>query len=215
VNAVLFALAALGGAIGGYLPSTYVRRRLVAELHRARYEATHDRLTGARNRAAVYDHLAQSLGRGVRICAAVVDVNGLKLINDEYGHAAGDRVLSCIARGLAAAAPGELVARLGGDEFVIIVDGDLSAGFAVARRAAQAICGRPVDIADGRISVTASIGVAATAGGVEPLGRFLHRADLAMYAAKRDGGGIRVSQPSAPQVDLKSDRRNADVPLLV
>ncbi|MEV4621164.1 GGDEF domain-containing protein [Asanoa sp. NPDC049573] len=187
---------AFGGTGAAALVHAFRCQTLRRELQHARYRATHDPLTGAPNRAAVYDHLQRSVERGTALCVAIADVNGLKWINDSFGHAAGDRVLRHVAARLASAIPGGLVARLGGDEFVIIMPGDPSAGWSAACRAERAIASQPVPLQGQCCTITASIGVAATLGKAESPSRLLRRADSAMYVAKRTGVGVSACEAS-------------------
>ncbi|MGI5241111.1 putative bifunctional diguanylate cyclase/phosphodiesterase [Dactylosporangium sp. CA-139066] len=173
--------------------------RLVARLD---HHATHDALTGLPNRVLFNERLAAALaglvprdavGTGTKtdrpVSVALIDLNDFKLVNDTLGHGAGDALLVAVARRLVAAVrPADLVARLGGDEFVVVLDG---AGPAEADRAAQRMItalAEPV-VADGHeLLVRASIGLADGRPG-DDAGELLRRADIAMYAAKHEGGG--------------------------
>nr|WP_281373160.1 GGDEF domain-containing protein [Kineococcus aurantiacus] len=93
-----------------------------------RHRAAHDVLTGLPNRALLADRWERSRARartdpGLRTFVLLCDVDGLKEVNDGYGHRAGDALLVQVAHRLAAEVrPGDTVARLGGDEFVVLVD---------------------------------------------------------------------------------------------
>ncbi len=121
----------------------------------------------------------------------VADVDGLKDINDSFGHAVGDEVLRGCARALAASVrSGDTVGRMGGDEFVVLVDGldelDVAADF--VDRLCDAVSRTPIETAAGPLVVTASFGVAV---GVtdDSDAAMLQRADAAMYRAKAAGPG--------------------------
>ncbi|WP_239160553.1 GGDEF domain-containing protein [Virgisporangium ochraceum] len=146
--------------------------------------AGHDALTGLVNRRGLADRL-RSGGYTVLL---YVDLDGFKSVNDTYGHAAGDAVLTEVARRLHdAVRTGDLVARLGGDEFAILcVDLDLPSAEQLAWRLVGAV-EEPVTVDGHPLRVGASIGVAgAHLGDGEEL---LLRADHAMLDAKRAGRG--------------------------
>jgi diguanylate cyclase (GGDEF)-like protein len=147
-----------------------------------------DELTGLVNRRGLYEALDGALEPGAPPLAVLLaDLDGFKQVNDTHGHAAGDLLLREVADRLVAASPtGALVARLGGDEFAVLVAGADAgrAGAALAVRLAAAV-ERPVDVGGAQVVVRASVGVAVADGAAPvPRGDLLHRADLAMYAAK-------------------------------
>jgi len=170
--------------------------------------AMHDPLTGLHNRASLEERVEQALASEQRAGSAVtlilVDLDGFKTINDLHGHAAGDRVLTEVARRLLACVRGaDTVARLGGDEFVVLLDPDLHAGAPDATAAddasdsesspelivqrIRAALALDIDLGGGlRAAVGASIGVARQAAGAGSAADLLRRADDAMYEAKRD-----------------------------
>jgi len=100
----------------------------VAEERELGHRAGHDVLTGLPNRALLADRWERSRARaqaaqGLRTFVLLCDVDGLKEVNDEFGHRAGDALIVEIARRLTAEVrPSDTVARLGGDEFVVLVD---------------------------------------------------------------------------------------------
>jgi len=154
-----------------------------------------DDLTGLANRRAFEDHLdiafAQHRDSGLPVGVVVIDVNGLKQINDTQGHHAGDQALTSFAAELAAAAagaPGVLGARLGGDEFCLLAVG-LEADRVVAL--AEDVCRR----ADHVLELGAACGVACTdllpSGGMTA-SRLLRTADAAQYRAKRSQSRVPV-----------------------
>ncbi|MEA2479536.1 MAG: hypothetical protein QOJ07_1458, partial [Thermoleophilaceae bacterium] len=155
-----------------------------------RHASLHDPLTGLPNRRLALDRLAHALARRRRehidVAVFVLDVDRFKIINDSFGHAAGDEVLLAIAPRLAAAVRGsDTVARLGGDEFVVIcpdVDGARGATEA-AGRLASAVGGALV-LSTGEHSFTISTGIALAAGRQDTPESLLGNADAAMYRAK-------------------------------
>ena len=156
------------------------RARIQAELA---HQAMHDGLTGLPNRTLFCDRLRQALNRLGRTdsCLAVmfVDLDGFKEINDEHGHAAGDRLLVGVGDRLRSLLRGgDTAARLGGDEFVVLCE-DLAGA-----EEAWTIGARMLD----DLGTPASLGIAVAVRDEDPED-LLRRADAAMYAAKRDGGG--------------------------
>lgn len=154
-----------------------------------------DPLTGLANRRSVDEALDIAFSRhrseGVTVSLVVCDLNGLKRINDEQGHDAGDRALvrfSTMLTRAAAGLPGSVAARLGGDEFCIVAP-DVSADEVVA--AAEELC---------RLVLRSplegvSCGVASTqddVGEVETAGRLFRLADAAQYRAKRSNASVPI-----------------------
>ncbi len=147
------------------------------------YAATHDELTGLHNRSG----LRQALERWQKVrgggILAVLDVNRLKAVNDEFGHAAGDELLRTIADRLGTGLGREtLVGRIGGDEFVVITG---MADAALSESLAAAI-DFDLPVRPGRsIAISASVGTANfTAHSV--FDDVLNEADQQMYARKRE-----------------------------
>ncbi|MGI5239439.1 diguanylate cyclase [Dactylosporangium sp. CA-139066] len=160
--------------------------RMREELQR---RATYDELTGCRNRAATLTALSDALAEATRGTAVVfVDLNDFKLVNDRFGHAAGDRVLGHVAQALRAAVrDGDVVGRLGGDEFVVVCRDvpRLEHAGRIAASLGEALERAALDIAGEQLRPKASIGVAWTrAGGLDADALIAH-ADSKMYEAKR------------------------------
>ncbi|WP_236835900.1 sensor domain-containing diguanylate cyclase [Blastococcus sp. KM273129] len=155
-----------------------------------RRQARTDPLTGLLNRTAFNERLeAAAAGAGPGSCPAVlfIDVDDFKDVNDTLGHAAGDELLLAVAGRLSADVRGEdVVARLGGDEFALLLaDADAALLREVAERLLTALRA-PVRVGTRTTTVTASIGGALGTAGCTAE-ELLHRADTAMYAAKRTG----------------------------
>ncbi len=159
------------------------------QLHEA---ATHDRLTGLLNRAAVLDYLDHDVSRrrnqGETVAVLFVDLDGLKPFNDTYGHEAGDAAIKATANALVEATGDcDVIGRLGGDEFLLVLCADHSAqSQEVSDRISKAVSSRSIVARDKTISLSASIGVALTQCGAEtdPM-ELVKQADEAMYEAKR------------------------------
>ena len=157
-------------------------------------QARRDSLTGLPNRRVFNERLRQAMARARRqpqsLAVMYVDLDGFKAINDQLGHAAGDRLLIEVAARLEAAVRNtDFVCRLAGDEFTIILEG---AGHPVeVRRIAQRILERlsqPCLIGSESVQTAASLG-AALFEADESAEALCQRADAAMYAAKHAGKG--------------------------
>jgi diguanylate cyclase (GGDEF)-like protein len=125
----------------------------------------------------------------------LLDLNEFKMVNDTYGHHAGDDLLKLTATRLRRSVrPGDTVARLGGDEFSVLL-ADATADDAVA--AAHRILGslaKPVRVHGETLRPSASVGIAAS--GTKPFEALLRDADEAMYEAKRRNSGFHVHPDS-------------------
>ena len=142
-----------------------------------------DPLTGLANRRAFSAALETGLNAGRACCVAIIDIDHFKVVNDVHGHLVGDRVLEDVAVQLRAASGGHgTIARYGGEEFVWLLP-DMPA--AQARLQCEYLR-EAVHYASESLPVTISIGLAAW-NREEPLASLMHRADQALYAAKRNG----------------------------
>ncbi|GAB7042179.1 MULTISPECIES: tetratricopeptide repeat-containing diguanylate cyclase [Catenuloplanes] len=170
--------------------------RLESELHRMRsaeleQQALTDALTGLANRRAADQRLPEMAAladaTGRPFCLAIADVDHFKLVNDRYGHAAGDDVLRRIGALLREHVRGiDLVARLGGEEFLIAFEGvDLPEAAHLAEKLRLVVAGHDWSALQPGLAVTVSIGVAEHDHGDPAL--LLPRADARLYAAKRAG----------------------------
>ena len=144
-----------------------------------------DALTGIPNRRAFMTALDEA--RAADGALLFIDLDGFKAVNDTLGHAAGDRLLTVVAERLSGAIrDGDLLARLAGDEFVVLAKGMLDAAELdrLADRLTRAFAD-PVQLGESAVPVRASIGSTVFTAG-QPSEEILHRADTAMYEAKRD-----------------------------
>ncbi len=165
---------------------------LERELERYRDLATRDYLTGIQNRRAIQAALTREIARAVRyggpVSVALADLNGLKMINDSFGHFAGDAVLRAVAQRLQERVRrADLVGRWGGDEFLLLLpQTDLEHALRAVAAFEHAVAEAPVDLPFGgqtRVSICAGVVEWAEQEGdeVEPI---LIRADAALYEAK-------------------------------
>ncbi len=215
VRALVTATAISAAATAGYLTA---RHSLRAELATVRHAATHDPLTGIHNRAgltAAADTLittAHTTGRPVAV--VLVDLVGFKKVNDTHSHDAGDHILITVANRLTGiAGPAGIAARLGGDEFALITTGP-----ATRRDADSWLAGwlthihtrltTPVTYDGRHLAVGATLGAALADPG-HPAAVWLHRADLAMYAAR---AGRRTTAVFTDTADTAAPERPIDRP---
>lgn len=187
-----------------------IRRRRYQDRLRANYErslslALTDSLTGLYNRRYAMRHMEGLMERvkesGKALSVLVCDLDHFKNVNDTYGHAAGDEVLKQFAqRATASMRNFDMVARTGGEEFVCLLpDTDGQAALKVAERLCKRVADTPMKVdgaPEGEITVTVSIGLAATSR-VMSGEELLKIADAALYRAKQSGRNRVMVDPSA------------------
>jgi diguanylate cyclase (GGDEF)-like protein len=172
-----------------------LRQRADTLILRLDEAAKTDSLTGLANRRAFDALFDEELYRAKRtqrpLSLVLVDMDGLKAINDEYGHAAGDVALRLVADVLRAQRRTDRTARLGGDEFAILLpDTGADGAVLVAQRLVAAVR----ETAEYTFPVTLSLGIACTPGDGTTAEDLHHAADTALYAAKRRGGDQAVEK---------------------
>jgi diguanylate cyclase (GGDEF)-like protein len=161
--------------------------------------AYHDPLTGLPNRVAFQERLEKAVAESHALGVLFVDLDDFKLINDSFGHQAGDELLAAVAARLRRATRAEeVVARHGGDEFLLLVpgpegpDGEIDlegaryAAEAVARRIRRALR-EPFFVTDVEIFMSATVGISVYPLDAPDTETLLKHADTAMYKAKDDG----------------------------
>ncbi len=182
-----------------FRPMSEVIRRKTHELVDARnsmaFIAVHDGLTGLHNRTFLTDHFDTLIKgahrRGERMAIVQIDLDRFKQINDTLGHSAGDYVLVATAQRMRETCrASDLCVRLGGDEFVMILQGagtseDINM---VARRIIDRI-NEPISFHGATIMPGASAGIAVYPVDADNANDLIVHADLALYAAKKQGGG--------------------------
>ncbi|KQM59951.1 MULTISPECIES: ligand-binding sensor domain-containing diguanylate cyclase [unclassified Sphingomonas] len=154
--------------------------------------ASTDPLTGLANRRTMIAMLdaarETALRSGSTYVVAMLDIDRFKRINDAHGHQVGDRVIEAVAGRIAGSVRAvDVVARYGGEEIAILfADVSPAEAMATAERVRAAVADRPI-VANGvEVAVTVSGGIAVATGDTSPA-ELLHRADVALYRAKRDG----------------------------
>jgi diguanylate cyclase (GGDEF)-like protein len=151
-----------------------------------------DSLTGLLNRQAFEFVFQQAMldseRRGSALSAVLFDIDHFKMVNDNYGHLAGDRILRQIAETVRhALRESDIVTRWGGEEFLVLLkDCPLQQAALIAEKLRQAIAKQEFVLSAGTLSLTASLGVAEYECG-ESSTSFFSRADKALYRAKTGG----------------------------
>jgi diguanylate cyclase (GGDEF)-like protein/PAS domain S-box-containing protein len=185
------------------------RRMLESRLE---HEASRDQLTGVMNRGALMSQLEFALLQRQTTLLGVlfVDLDYFKVVNDTFGHEAGDAVLSTIAKRIQdSVREGDIVGRLGGDEFVVLchdVTG-LSEAIDVGQRLRDAVA-RPISIRGGTATVDASVGVTLGSTG-DDAASLMRRVDRASYRAKETGRGRVVAADDADDNVIDEVKRSA------
>ena len=167
--------------------------RVTEAAHLALHEqATRDSLTGLWNRHSIFEMLGKEILRAKRenipVAVLMADLDHFKQINDTHGHLTGDNVLKQVAKCI-----GELTrsydfaGRYGGEEFVIVLPGcSLTDGLIRAEEFRAAIAELSIPTSEGTLQVTSSFGVAVYFDNI-PAEQLIHKADEALYCAKRSG----------------------------
>jgi two-component system chemotaxis family response regulator WspR len=169
-----------------------VNRRLQETTEALRIQATYDALSGLMNRRAFFDNFSRELARAARyqtsLAVIMADIDRFKDINDRHGHLAGDAVIKEVSRRIRSAIRASDVAgRYGGEEFIVLAPQcDVEKALDLAERFRISVCAPPIDTPGGTLSVTISVGVAATSG-VADGEALLRGADEALYRAKHAG----------------------------
>jgi diguanylate cyclase len=166
--------------------------RLQQSLDQISQQARHDPLTGSLNRKGLDEVMAREISRSRRaevpLCVALLDVDNFKQINDRLGHATGDAALVHLADVVRSVMrPQDMLARYGGEEFVIVLpDTPLAAGVEAMQRLQRELTKNFFLKDNEKLLITFSAGVAQMAAS-EDSQDAIHRADQAMYLAKRQG----------------------------
>ncbi|MGA8260194.1 MAG: EAL domain-containing protein [Arenicellales bacterium] len=200
VRDVTYTVAPITGEAGdriGLVVGFHDASESIAMAHELAYQASHDSLTGTLNRRAFESRLREALATAresrTRHTLIYIDLDQFKVINDTYGHHAGDRFLLRVADGLSriVSDPNEL-ARLGGDEFAVLVyDCPANRARSIAVDLKNYIQGIRYQWQRRVFTVSASMGIAEINGKSVSVEQILSAADMACYAAK-DAGRNRI-----------------------
>jgi len=156
-------------------------------------QASRDSLTGLVNRRYFLAEANQQLQAAHRspqaLALLIIDLDHFKQVNDQYGHLAGDEVLVAVVDALSQhLRTADCLGRLGGEEFALLLPATtLSEAMETAERLRQATAALHLDIQGHPVLPTVSIGIALLQKDDLSLSKLMHRADLAMYAAKTQG----------------------------
>jgi diguanylate cyclase (GGDEF)-like protein/PAS domain S-box-containing protein len=183
-----------------------------------RHRILHDGLTGLPNRVLLRDRLKHVLRTARRehtpFALLLLDLDRFKDVNDALGHQAGDALLRLMGRRLEGVMREvDTLARLGGDEFAIVLPGIDEAGARLVATRLLLTLEEPFELNGSSLDVGGSLGVAVYPQHGDDAEVFLQRADIAMYVAKRAGGGYAVYEPkhdhhSPERLALHSELRN-------
>ena len=164
--------------------------------------AVTDDLTGLPNRRRFVEALRAEAQRARRyerwLSLVMLDLDGLKTVNDRHGHAAGDAALRAVAQVLRdSVRDTDLPARLSGDEFAVLLpETDAGAALPLAERIRAEVAAFQVPVEGGAVGITVSLGLVSAEGQALPeLPRFLRLADEALYRAKADGRNTLAVSP--------------------
>ncbi|SDN17865.1 PAS domain S-box-containing protein/diguanylate cyclase (GGDEF) domain-containing protein [Afipia sp. GAS231] len=205
----------------GYLVAVVdITERRKAEA-RIAHMAHHDGLTNLPNRDYYQDRLREALERGKpgskRVAVLCVDLDLFKNVNDSFGHPIGDRLLKAVAERLKSEVRGDnLVARLGGDEFAIVLASGVSPNeVSDFSDRLIAVLSAGYDLDGLEVVVGASIGIALSPGDGATTEELMRNADMALYRAKSDGGGVHrffereMDRQAQKRRDMERDLRRA------
>lgn len=194
VQAMITPIVDSAGGIGGVIcVSVDISDRRTSEAQLRRM-ALHDTLTGLANRSLFYDRLTQGLRAAHRghddMAVLLLDLDRFKDVNDGLGHGFGDQLLQEIARRfLTALRDSDTVARIGGDEFAVLATNTTRAGAEEIARKIRKTLVEPCILSGNVFYVGCSIGIALFPEHGNGADELIRQADVAMYAAKRQGIG--------------------------
>jgi len=172
----------------------------------AEIQARTDYLTGIFNRRHVIELGQYELTRALRsqrpVSLLMIDIDRFKVINDTWGHSAGDMVLQKVAHLIRNALRNiDIVGRIGGEEFAaMLVETDVEQAMSVAQRLRATVAGATIISPEGApLQVTISLGLTGSKGRNINFDRLLHEADMALYSAKQSGRNKVVCSTSAEE----------------
>ena len=203
----------------GLLITYIVSRRVSKQGRQLTLQAKYDALTSLPNRLMLVEGLAQKIAdtkcNDAAFAVVLMDLDRFKDVNDTLGHEFGDVLLKEVGRRLAETVrPDDIIARLGGDEFVVVLNGMTQQGVAQIAEKMIVALEQPFRIEQQSIDVSASLGITLFPDHGQTPSTLLREADIAMYVAKRSGGGYTIYAPeqekmSREDLSLKSELREA------
>lgn len=197
VSLMFAVVIVLGVALWSAVYVAALLKNLTTQREKIAHQALHDNLTSLPNRSLMNDRLQNAIHTAQRetsqLALLFIDLNNFKDINDTLGHHCGDQFLVEVANRLSVRMrKSDTVARLGGDEFAIVLRNiEMENANGIARQIATEI-ERSFEIEGKRCFVSASIGIALYPVHGDSATALVQCADVAMYAAKKTGGGLVV-----------------------
>lgn len=185
----------LADVTAAYLLNAQARDEARATSELFRDSAHHDHLTGLPNRLLLQQRLDHAIARSQRtpmnVAVLFVDLDDFKHVNDTYGHIAGDEMLVEVSRRLSQLVrTGDTLSRFSGDEFVFLCEDVATEGDArVLTKRIDSAFDAPFALQGANIAMTASVGMAFAGLDEDVSADLVYNADVAMYQAKRQGGG--------------------------
>ena len=198
------------------LPALFAVYRNASVAVAREHEALHDSLTGLPNRKLLLSQASRALADRptAPVALLLLDLDRFKEVNDTLGHGVGDSLLALVGQRLRAAAPtGATVARLGGDEFAVLLTDDAERAQEVAQAVRDGLR-EPFSVADLRLDIGASLGIAHYPEHAGDFATLMQRADVALYLAKDTRNGIETYSSerdcnSTARLNLLGDLRQA------
>ena len=207
----LATLQALSAIITTKYENERALKGLEASQRRLQHLVNHDSLSGLPNRHCFLSELGSAVehylaGKLSSVAVLIMDLDRFKLVNDSYGHSAGDELIVGVGKRLRARIPdAHLLARLSGDEFAVLLSNFQSGDPERLCREVLAELEAPVSLNAADVRVSASIGVAEARSDRASASALMRLADGAMYKAKAHGKGCYFLSQSGLQVEALSD----------
>lgn len=212
---------AIGPMLGTYFPTVNVESEvwnlpkyvvavamillmLETQIAHNKHLALHDELTGLPNRRLFTDRLTGALERarraGANAALLIVDLDDFKFVNDTYGHHVGDLLLQKVAKLFSGRIRNsDTVARTGGDEFAIVLEPPVTREDAtLVGHALLDLLNQPLQLAENKIEINASVGIAVFPDDAEDMKSLYILADMQMYKTKRDNRSVHSLQHEIP-----------------
>ena len=175
----------------------FLTERLISQNEELEHKALHDSLTELPNRILLNKQILKSIENCQRnkskFSLAVIDLNKFKEINDTHGHDQGDELLCLVAKRINnVLRTSDMLARIGGDEFVLLFnDADEKSSIMMCERIKHSVL-QPYSLREACVNIGLSIGIALFPEHGQDPKTLMRNADLAMYAVKSKGGGIKL-----------------------